>query len=290
MSATNAPGNTGRRLSDPLYWDAYYAQAAAAVLPAANVVVSTTVATSATGAVLSSSAAVDDGGSTPNLTDATTPAPTHEWFRDWDGIHALLRDAFLAANPPPPPSPPLDHDGTTLLSSSVSGDSDRRDPSILHLGSGDSIIPAELSRLGYRRQLCVDFSAALVALMRDARAPVAGVTWACADVRAMGDVPLVAAAAPFKLAFDKGTLDAMVHGSPWDPPEDVRESIRKYLDEVHHVLAPDGVFVCVSFRQPHFLRLLLPADVDSRWTWRLSLLDGTGAGSFAYHTLVMRKL
>lgn len=34
------------------------------------------------------------------------------------------------------------------------------------------------------------------------------------------------------VAFDKGTLDAMIHGSPWNPPEDVKENASKYMDEV----------------------------------------------------------
>jgi len=35
------------------------------------------------------------------------------------------------------------------------------------------------------------------------------------------------------VAIDKGTLDAMIHGSIWDPPEDVRENVGKYANEVY---------------------------------------------------------
>lgn len=34
------------------------------------------------------------------------------------------------------------------------------------------------------------------------------------------------------IAIDKGTLDAMIHGSLWDPPEDVRRNVGNYVDEV----------------------------------------------------------
>lgn len=34
------------------------------------------------------------------------------------------------------------------------------------------------------------------------------------------------------IAVDKGTLDTFLHGSPWDPPDDVRENVRKYIDNV----------------------------------------------------------
>lgn len=41
------------------------------------------------------------------------------------------------------------------------------------------------------------------------------------------------------VAIDKATLDAMIHGSLWDPPEDVRENVGKYVDEVCY---PDLLF------------------------------------------------
>lgn len=34
------------------------------------------------------------------------------------------------------------------------------------------------------------------------------------------------------VAIDKGTLDAMIHGSVWDPPDDVRSNVGQYVDEV----------------------------------------------------------
>jgi hypothetical protein len=34
------------------------------------------------------------------------------------------------------------------------------------------------------------------------------------------------------VAFDKGTLDAMIYGSPWSPPEEVLENSGKYMKEV----------------------------------------------------------
>lgn len=34
------------------------------------------------------------------------------------------------------------------------------------------------------------------------------------------------------VAFDKSTLDAMIYGSPWDPPDEVVESTGRYIGEV----------------------------------------------------------
>lgn len=42
------------------------------------------------------------------------------------------------------------------------------------------------------------------------------IRWETLDVRYMEDkIPN----ASVDVAFDKGTLDAMIHGSPWSPPE-----------------------------------------------------------------------
>lgn len=33
------------------------------------------------------------------------------------------------------------------------------------------------------------------------------------------------------VAFDKGTLDAMIYGSPWSPPDEVLDNSGKYINE-----------------------------------------------------------
>lgn len=38
------------------------------------------------------------------------------------------------------------------------------------------------------------------------------------------------------VAIDKGTLDAMIHGSLWDPPSDVRSNVGKYVEEVNPII------------------------------------------------------
>lgn len=58
-----------------------------------------------------------------------------------------------------------------------------------------------------------------------------GIIWKHADVRNMSQIP----SASMDVAFDKGTLDAMIYGSPWDPPEEVRDNISQYMREVCQV-------------------------------------------------------
>lgn len=38
--------------------------------------------------------------------------------------------------------------------------------------------------------------------------------------------------ASFDIAIDKATLDAMLYGSLWDPEDEVKENVRRYVDEV----------------------------------------------------------
>ena len=52
----------------------------------------------------------------------------------------------------------------------------------------------------------------------------------------------------------QGTLDAMLYGSQWDPPEDVQENVQSYVNEVARVLKPGGKWLYITFRQPHFVR------------------------------------
>lgn len=64
--------------------------------------------------------------------------------------------------------------------------------------------------------------------MTSRNGPDSGVSWKLADVRDMKDIP----SKSIEVAFDKGTLDAMIHGSPWSPPDDVLDNTGRYINEV----------------------------------------------------------
>ena len=106
------------------------------------------------------------------------------------------------------------------------------------------------------------------------------------------------------VAIDKGTLDAMLHGSLWDPEEDVKANTRSYVDEVRsyhqstvfpadndfkvaRVLKPGGQWLYVTFRQPHFLKPLLARP--ETWSITVETLEDT-PGSFEYFGFVMTKV
>jgi len=64
--------------------------------------------------------------------------------------------------------------------------------------------------------------------MRARHAEEKGIEWRWADVRDMKEV----ASDSVDVAFDKGTLDAMIHGSPWSPSDQVLSDTSRYMREV----------------------------------------------------------
>jgi hypothetical protein len=153
--------------------------------------------------------------------------PTHEWFRAFDALEPFFEKHLFQAR-------------------GAAGKSQK----VLHLGSGDSVrdssyncyylssirarlincqtIPYDLLERGYTNQLCVDFSTVVVEAMKSRHADKPQVEWQVGDVRDMKALGTKSV----DVAFDKGTLDAMIHGSPWSPPDEVLENSGKYINEV----------------------------------------------------------
>lgn len=124
------------------------------------------------------------------------------------------------------------------------------------------------------------------------------VEWKVGDVRNMTEINTKSV----DVAFDKGTLDAMIYGSPWSPPEEVLENSGRYIDEVSlierdrwgtnadcdkvlRVLKDDGVFLYVTYRQPHFIKPILNRNME----WDLEMEVMGGGDSFQYFGFVLKK-
>lgn len=108
------------------------------------------------------------------------------------------------------------------------------------------------------------------------------IRWEKMDVRHMDSLP----ASSIDVAFDKGTLDAMIHGSPWSPPQDTIQNTGEYLREVSRILKPSGVFLYVTYRQPHFVKPLLKCE-GTNWDIEIETLGASG-GSFGYCGIVCK--
>ncbi|KAI0116765.1 S-adenosyl-L-methionine-dependent methyltransferase [Daldinia grandis] len=184
--------------------------------------------------------------------------PTHEWFRNFAELEAFLDQKLFQTRSP------------------------NTNPRILHLGSGDSDVPVGLWERGYKNQLCVDFSTVVVDLMSKRHSSMEGIEWSHGDVRHLDGIPEKS----IDIAFDKGTLDAMIHGSPWSPPDDVKQNTGQYIREVNRVLKDDGAFLYVTYRQPHFIKPLLNCE-GTNWKIEMEVL-GDGSG-FGYHGFILTR-
>jgi len=89
-------------------------------------------------------------------------------------------------------------------------------------------VPYDLLERGYTNQLCLDFSTVVVESMKSRHSDKPQVEWQVGDVRDMSGI----ATKSVDVAFDKGTLDAMIYGSPWSPPDEVLENSGRYMNEV----------------------------------------------------------
>lgn len=79
----------------------------------------------------------------------------------------------------------------------------------------------------------------------------------------------------------------MVYGSPWDPPDEVRDNIKQYVEEVSRILKPKGSWLYITFRQPHFVKPQLLRE--GVWEVIVERL-GDGPGTFEYFVYVMTKI
>lgn len=132
--------------------------------------------------------------------------------------------------------------------------------------------------MGYSNQTAVDFSEVVINVMK---AENPGIKFETMDIRS-----LQYRDHSFDVCVDKATMDAMLYGSLWDPPDEVRANVKAYVDEVLRVLKPGGMWMYITWRQPHFIRpLLLRGD---RWTLKVETLTD-GGGMFEYFAFILVK-
>lgn len=119
--------------------------------------------------------------------------------------------------------------------------------------------------------------------MTKRHAEIKGIEWKRADVR---DLEMLADES-VDVALDKGTLDAMIYGSCWNPPDEVKINTGRYMREVHRVLKDGGMFLYITFRQAHLIRPLLNPD-GRLWDMEMQILQSE-EGTFPYYGYVIRR-
>ncbi|TRM60752.1 S-adenosyl-L-methionine-dependent methyltransferase [Schizophyllum amplum] len=126
---------------------------------------------------------------------------------------------------------------------------------ILMLGCGNSKLSEDMWDDGYHNIVNVDYSPVVIEQMCRRHGVVRPqMEWHEMDIRELRFDD-----ASFDVAIDKATMDAMLtyKGDPWNPPKSVVNDCMREVDEVVRVLRPGGIFIYLTFGQPHFRRRYL---------------------------------
>jgi SAM-dependent methyltransferase len=171
----------------------------------------------------------------PSIAFSMLPVKNSEYgtFAYWEARYANTTDSFDWFKPVP----------LSILTFPKSS-------KIIHLGCGNSELGHFLYQNGWTNICNVDYSPSVISLMKT-RYPL--MEWIVADIFDLSSF------LSFDVAIDKGTLDALLTDpyDQWDPEPQVRDKILRYTTQVYNSLKDGGLFLHITFAQPHFRKLFL---------------------------------
>ncbi|KAF9620208.1 hypothetical protein IFM89_010943 [Coptis chinensis] len=191
----------------------------------------------------------------PNYWDKRFSSEEHyEWFKDYSHFQHLIQQHISPTS-----------------------------SSVLELGCGNSKLCEELFKDGITDITCIDLSPIAVDKMQK-RLLDKGYTDIKVLVADMLELPFEKES--FDFVIEKGTMDVLFvdSGDPWNPRPETVNKVMAMLKEVHRVLKQDGIFISISFGQPHFRRPLFEAP---EFTWSLNW--NTFGDGFHYFFYTLRK-
>ncbi|KAL0356752.1 UNVERIFIED_CONTAM: putative E3 ubiquitin-protein ligase ARI1 [Sesamum calycinum] len=124
---------------------------------------------------------------------------------------------------------------------------------VLEVGCGNSQLSEELYRDGITELTCIDLSSIAVEKMKQ-RLLSKGYKEIKVLEADMLDLPFGDEC--FDVVVEKGTMDVLFvdSGDPWNPEPATVSKVMAMLEGVHRVLKPHGIFISITFGQPHFRR------------------------------------
>ena len=143
----------------------------------------------------------------------------------------------------------------------------------LHIGCGNSKLGIEMQK---EYLLNTDYSDIVVNNMSIHRGE-----WSVMNIL---NLPLRSES--IDVIIDKGTLDALLHGSVvlWNPVPELVQEAYQALNEIYRVLSPDGFYIYATFGQPHFRKPLLKLA-------NLEIIDTIIIGeAFHYFVYIVKKI
>lgn len=114
----------------------------------------------------------------------------------------------------------------------------------------------DLYRDGYHDIVNVDYSESVIEKMASlTKEKCPKMKWECKDMRDLNGF----SDETFDVVLDKGALDALWAdaGSQWDPNDETKANVVASLNETFRVLKRGGLYLMISFGQPHFRKPLL---------------------------------
>lgn len=158
---------------------------------------------------------------------------------EWYGSYEALRDLLV---------------GSLGTGGCMSGQ-DRR---ILHVGCGNSALPARLHDEGFVNITNIDFSSRVIDLMREKNKSRRGLEWVCMDIeREFGEyVERAENLGRFDAIIDKGFLDAYLSDGVSEGGSSSRDKAAKYLASSMRLLAPGGKYILVTLGQEYMAKAL----------------------------------
>jgi len=153
---------------------------------------------------------------------------------------------------------------------------------ILNVGCGNSEFSVRMYEDGYQSITNIDFSDTVINDMTHKfSSSHPNMSWKCMDALCMDF-----ANQSFDVVIEKGTIDALLcaQSSAWTVPDDIAKDVHRMCSEISRVLKPNGVFISITFAQPHFRKLLIDND---EFNWDLQVL--TIGDFFHYFVYVMTK-
>jgi len=129
-----------------------------------------------------------------------------------------------------------------------------RSARILILGCGNSTLSQDMYDAGYPNITSIDYSRIVIEKMKTLNHSRPELEWTLGDFR---QLPFESHS--FDVAIDKASMDSMCTEphDPWNPPQHMLDDCNAEVDEVTRVLKPDGIFIYLTFAQPHFRRKVL---------------------------------
>ncbi|KAL8060487.1 hypothetical protein ABFX02_02G027400 [Erythranthe guttata] len=154
---------------------------------------------------------------------------------------------------------------------------------VLEVGCGNSQLCEELHRDGIAELTCIDLSSVAVDKMKKRLLSKGykGIKVLEAD---MLDLPFEDEC--FDVVIEKGTMDVLFvdSGDPWNPEPVTVSRVMAMLEGIHRVLKPHGIFISITFGQPHFRRRFFNSPT---FTW--SVEWRTFGDGFHYFFYILKK-